>query len=412
MPIHITEEANRCLNCKVPQCQKACPVHTPIPKVIQMFKQHQVAEAGQMLFDNNPMSAMCSIVCNHEAQCQGHCVLGRKGSPVHFSAIENYVSGTYLDRMKVQKAEPNGKKVAVVGSGPAGLTAAIKLAEAGCDVTIFERSQCIGGVMEYGIPDFRLPRSYVDRLHHHMDEMGIHVRANTDVGDSIRLQDMLSDGYDAVFVGTGAGRARKLGTPGETRADVQFGIDYLVHPTSTQVGKTVAVIGAGNVAMDVARTVLRHGAEQVTLYARSNHISANSDEVEYTELDGAEILCGYAIAGINDEGPYFHVAEFDEEGNVTGYSEDVEQRQADTTMICVSQMPKNRLVITTPGLEADDRGRLVVDENLMTTMPGIFAAGDVISGPKTVVHAVDGAKQAVAGMLRYLGVAEEAAVEA
>lgn len=361
MPIHITEEANRCLNCKVPQCQKACPVHTPIPKVIQMFKQHQVAEAGQMLFDNNPMSAMCSIVCNHEAQCQGHCVLGRKGSPVHFSAIENYVSGTYLDRMKVQKAEPNGKKVAVVGSGPAGLTAAIKLAEAGCDVTIFERSQCIGGVMEYGIPDFRLPRSYVDRLHHHMDEMGIHVRANTDVGDSIRLQDMLSDGYDAVFVGTGAGRARKLGTPGETRADVQFGIDYLVHPTSTQVGKTVAVIGAGNVAMDVARTVLRHGAEQVTLYARSNHISANSDEVEYTELDGAEILCGYAIAGINDEGPYFHVAEFDEEGNVTGYSEDVEQRQADTTMICVSQMPKNRLVITTPGLEADDRGRLVVD---------------------------------------------------
>ena len=365
MPIHITEEANRCLNCKVPQCQKACPVHTPIPKVIQMFKQHQVAEAGQMLFDNNPMSAMCSIVCNHEAQCQGHCVLGRKGSPVHFSAIENYVSGTYLDRMKVQKAEPNGKKVAVVGSGPAGLTAAIKLAEAGCDVTIFERSQCIGGVMEYGIPDFR-----------------------------------------------GAGRARKLGTPGETRADVQFGIDYLVHPTSTQVGKTVAVIGAGNVAMDVARTVLRHGAEQVTLYARSNHISANSDEVEYTELDGAEILCGYAIAGINDEGPYFHVAEFDEEGNVTGYSEDVEQRQADTTMICVSQMPKNRLVITTPGLEADDRGRLVVDENLMTTMPGIFAAGDVISGPKTVVHAVDGAKQAVAGMLRYLGVAEEAAVEA
>ena len=244
MPIHITEEANRCLNCKVPQCQKACPVHTPIPKVIQMFKQHQVAEAGQMLFDNNPMSAMCSIVCNHEAQCQGHCVLGRKGSPVHFSAIENYVSGTYLDRMKVQKAEPNGKKVAVVGSGPAGLTAAIKLAEAGCDVTIFERSQCIGGVMEYGIPDFRLPRSYVDRLHHHMDEMGIHVRANTDVGDSIRLQDMLSDGYDAVFVGTGAGRARKLGTPGETRADVQFGIDYLVHPTSTQVGKTVAVIGA------------------------------------------------------------------------------------------------------------------------------------------------------------------------
>lgn len=407
MPLHITDEANRCLQCKVPQCQKGCPVHTPIPQVIALFKEKKIAEAGELLFDNNPMSSVCSIVCNHAAQCQGHCVLGRKGSPIHFSAIENYISGSYLDRMKVTKTAPCGKKVAIVGSGPAGLTAAVKLAEAGCDVTIFERGQGIGGTLESGIPEFRLPRSYVDRFRQRLDQMGVHVRPNTDVGDAIRLQDMLADGYDAVLVGTGAGRARKLGTPGEARANVHFGIDYLVNPTSTRVGKRVAVIGAGNVAMDVARTALRNGAEEVTIYSRSNHVTASSDELEYAQLDGAKILYGYAIEGINDDGPYFHKAIFAEDGSVSGYGDEFVQEQADTTMICVSQRPKNRLVATTPGLEPDEYGRLIIDENCMTTVPGIFAAGDVVTGPMTVVHAVDGAKKAAEGMLRYMGVLDE-----
>ena len=164
MSIHIIDEANRCLNCKKPKCMEGCPVHTPIPHIIQMFKEHQVMEAGQELFKNNPMSVICSIVCDHEQQCAGHCVLGKKGNPVHFSSIENYISDTYLDRMKPVKAEPKGKAVAVIGAGPAGLTVAIILAQHGYKVTIFEQQDKIGGITRYGIPEFRLPKSILDRM--------------------------------------------------------------------------------------------------------------------------------------------------------------------------------------------------------------------------------------------------------
>ena len=406
MAVHIVEEAERCLNCKRPMCQeRGCPVKTPIPKVIQLFKEHEMAAAGEMLFENNPMSAVCALVCNHAAQCEGNCVLGRKGSPVHFSAIESYLSETYLDRMRVERAEPNGHKVAVIGSGPAGITAAVKLAKAGCDVTIFEKSARTGGVLEYGIPEFRLSKKLVARYGERLKDMGVSVRPNAEVGDALRIEDLMRDGYEAVFVGTGAGRAKKLGTPGETRADVHFGVDYLVDPSAYSIGERVAVIGAGNVAMDVARTAFRHGAREVTLYARSKRISANGDEVEYAQLDGAVIAQGMAIQGINDEGPYFKRAVFDADDKVNGYEDGLVQEQADTTFICVSQMPKNKLVLSTPGLEADDQGRLVVDEKCMTTVPGVFAAGDVVLGPKYVVHAVEGAKRAAVAMLEYLGVA-------
>ena len=258
-------------------------------------------------------------------------------------------------------------------------------------------------MLEYGIPEFRLPRSLVQKYRHVMCSLGVRVRPSTTIGGALHIDDLLRDGYDAVFVGTGTWRARKLGIPGESRGNVLFGIDYLVDPTSVAIGQNVAVIGAGNVAMDVARTALRSGARKVTVYARSRHISAIDDEVELTELDGAEIVCGKAICAIDDNGPVFETAVFDEDNNVVGYEEELDHVSADTVVIAASQVPKDKLVLTTGGLETDHRGLLSVDENGMTTVPGVFAAGDVVNGPLTVVHAVAGAKLAVEGMTSYLG---------
>ena len=404
MAIHIVEEANRCLGCKKAFCQiKGCPVQTPIPQVIDLFKQRRLQEAGELLFQNNPMSAVCSMVCNHSGQCEGACIQGRKGAPVHFSSIENYISTAYLDRKEWKPVPSCGKQVAVVGSGPAGMTVAIKMAQLGCAVTVFEQRPEIGGVLEYGIPEFRLPRSLVQKYRHVMCSLGVRVRPSTTIGGALHIDDLLRDGYDAVFVGTGTWRARKLGIPGESRGNVLFGIDYLVDPTSVAIGQNVAVIGAGNVAMDVARTALRSGARKVTVYARSRHISAIDDEVELTELDGAEIVCGKAICAIDDNGPVFETAIFDEDNNVVGYEEELDHVSADTVVIAASQVPKDKLVLTTGGLETDHRGLLSVDEHGMTTVPGVFAAGDVVNGPLTVVHAVAGAKLAVEGMIAYLG---------
>ena len=402
MGLHIIDEANRCLNCKKPMCQKGCPVHTPIPHIIQMFKENQVMEAGKELFENNPMSVICSIVCNHEQQCAGNCVLGRKGTPVHFSSIENYISDTYLDRMEIPKVQKKGKKVAVIGAGPAGITAAVILAKAGYDMTIFECKDKIGGIMQYGIPEFRLPKSILDRYQKRLLEMGIKIRPNTTIGAVLKIDDLLRDGYASIFVGTGVWKARNLGIHGECLGNVQFGIDYLANPSGYQLGENVAVIGMGNAAMDVARTALRNGARHVTLYARGTRAAASSHEISYAQLDGAEFVFGKEIRRITEKGPVFSNSILDENGKAIGFEEEEEQVEADSTIISISQGPRRKLIRTTVGLEGSDRGLLIVDENGMTTKPGVFAAGDVTTGSKTVVHAVEGAKIAAMGMIRYM----------
>ena len=402
MGLHIIDEANRCLNCKKPMCQKGCPVHTPIPHIIQMFKENQVMEAGKELFENNPMSVICSIVCNHEQQCAGNCVLGRKGTPVHFSSIENYISDTYLDRMEIPKVQKKGKKVAVIGAGPAGITAAVILAKAGYDMTIFEWKDKIGGIMQYGIPEFRLPKSILDRYQKRLLEMGIKIRPNTTIGAVLKIDDLLRDGYASIFVGTGVWKARNLGIHGECLGNVQFGIDYLANPSGYQLGENVAVIGMGNAAMDVARTALRNGARHVTLYARGTRAAASSHEISYAQLDGAEFVFGKEIRRITEKGPVFSNSILDENGKAIGFEEEEEQVEADSTIISISQGPRRKLIRTTVGLEGSDRGLLIVDENGMTTKPGVFAAGDVTNGSKTVVHAVEGAKIAAMGMIRYM----------
>lgn len=402
MAIHIIDEANRCLGCKKPMCRQGCPIHTSIPQIIQLFKEHKLMEAGEILFENNPMSAICSIVCNHEKQCEGNCVLGRKGNAVHFSSIENYISEMYLDRMQITKALPKGKKVAVIGAGPAGLTAAILLAKKGYDVTIFEWKDKIGGIMQYGIPEFRLPKNIFDKYEKILTQLGVRFRPNTTIGAVLKIEDLLRDGYDSVFIGTGTWKARNMGIHGECLGNVHFGIDYLANSSAYHLGDTVAVIGVGNAAMDVARTALRNGAKHVTLYARRNEVSASSHEVSYTKLDGAEFAFQMDIVEINEDGPVFQKSILDENGKLIGHEEEKIQVYADSTIISISQGPRKKLIRTTAGLEGNERGLLVVDDHYMTTKEGVFAAGDVVTGSKTVVHAVEGAKYAVDAMIEYM----------
>ncbi|MBR4394587.1 MAG: NAD(P)-dependent oxidoreductase [Oscillospiraceae bacterium] len=402
MALHIISEANRCLNCKKPMCQQGCPVHTPIPQVIQLFKENRLMEAGEILFNNNPMSAVCSIVCNHEKQCAGNCIRGRKDTPVHFSSIENYISEMYLDRMKVVKPAPKDKKVAVIGGGPAGMTVAITLARQGYPVTIFEWKGKIGGLLQYGIPEFRLHKGLLDIYQDRMEEMGITIRTNTTIGSVLMIDELFRDGYASIFIGTGAEKPRTLGIEGESLGNVLFGLNYLANPKGHKLGERVAVIGMGNAAMDVARTALRNGSRYVKMYARSKHVTASSHEIQYAELDGAEFIYGMQIQKITDKGPVFKRSIFDENDNVIGCEDELILEEADSTIISISQVPRAKLARTTEGLELTDRGLLEVDENYMTTRPGVFGAGDVVTGAKTVVHAVDGAKKAAAAMVRYM----------
>ncbi len=402
MALHIVAEANRCLNCKNPRCQQGCPVHTPIPMIIQMFKEGKLMEAGQNLFENNPMSAVCAIVCNHEKQCAGNCIRGVKDTPVHFSSIEQYISDMYLDRMEIERPAKKDKRAAVIGCGPAGMTVAIKLAQAGYPVTVFEWKGKIGGLLQYGIPEFRLPKSFLDRYQNRMEQMGITIRTNTTIGSVLMIDELIRDGYDSIFIGTGAEKPRTLGLQGESLGNVLFGLNYLANPKGHKLGDTVAIIGMGNAAIDVARTALRNGSRHVTLYARSKNVTASSSEVSYAELDGAEFVFGMQIEKITDEGPMFRKAIFDENDQIVAYEEEPVQIHADSTVISISQVPRAKLVRTTDGLDAGERGTLTVDENYMTTRPGVFAAGDVVTGAKTVVHAVEGAKKAAEAMIQYM----------
>lgn len=403
MSVYIEETANRCLNCKVPRCQKGCPVHTNIPKVISLFKEHKLREAGKLLFENNPLSLICSIVCDHDQQCRGNCVLSKKGTPVNFSSIEQFISDAYFDCMVLEKQPPKGIRVAVIGGGPAGITVAFKMIQAGYDVTIFEERDDIGGVLRYAIPEFRLPRSICDRYTRKLLEVGVKIRPNTVIGGSLEISNLFRDGYAAVFAGTGVWRPKTLGLKGESLPNVHYSIDFLMNPNGYHLGDRVAIIGMGNAAMDVARAALRHGSANVTLYGRGKkHITASPHEMAYARLEGAEFIYGKEIIEITDAGPLFKTAIFDENGDLTGYEEELDQALADSTVISISNGPKNKLVLTTEGLMANEKGLLITDENCMTTVPGVFAAGDVVQGAHTVVHAVEEAKRAAEAMMAYI----------
>ena len=397
------DEANRCLGCKVPQSQKGCPISTPIPEVIKHLKANKLDEAGKMLFENNPLTTVCSLVCNHENQCEGHCVLGRKGAPVHFSTIESYISTTYANKMTQGPAPSNGMRAAIIGSGPAGLTIAVILARYGYDVTIFEGKDKVGGVLRYGIPEFRLPKSVLDDFkYRHLDLKGIKFRPNTHIGGAIGIDDLFRDGYKAIFVGTGVWKPNALHIKGETLGNVHFGINYLNNPDSYQLGKRVIVIGAGNAAMDVARTAIRKGVQELTCFSITKQVAASKHEFSYAQLEGVQFEYNMAPVEIKDDGVIFKDVIENEDGTFTDVPGSTHFFPADSVIISISQGPQNRIVNTTQGLAADKRGLLVADETGHTTRPGIFASGDVVNGARTVVEAVAHSKIVAESMHQYM----------
>lgn len=402
MGLHVIDEAKRCLNCKKPRCQEGCPIHTPIPVMIQMLLQGEMPEAAEMVFANNPLSVICSLVCDHEKQCEGHCVKGIKGEPVHISSIENYISDTCFDRMKLEQLPKNGKRIAVVGAGPAGITIAILMACRGYKVTIFEVKEKIGGIMRYGIPEFRLPKSILDRYYVKMKELGILFRPNFALGGSTGVEDLLRDGYHAVFIGTGTWRPYQLHIPGETFGNVHYGINYLNNPDVYDLGDRVLVIGAGNAAMDVARTAIRKGSRHVTVYSITEVPAASPKEVEYAKLDGVEFEYLQTAIEIRDEGAIICDVEWTEDGKLVKKEETARLVPADSIIISISQGPQDRIVNRDKELQVDDRGLLKTDANGETTMPGIFASGDVVTGAKTVVEVVKYSKMIADAMDEYV----------
>ncbi len=397
------DEANRCLECKNPQCMKGCPINTPIPKVISLLKNNKLDEAGKILFENNPLTTVCSLICNHEKQCEGHCVLGKKGVPVHFSSIEQYISRAYAPKMSNGPAEWNGMRVAIVGSGPAGLTIAIILQRYGYKVTIFENKSALGGVLRYGIPDFRLPKSVLDDIQYrHIELKGIKVRPNTHIGGSIGIEDLFRDGYKAIFIGTGVWKPNALHIKGETLGHVHFGINYLNSPESYRLGKRVIVIGAGNAAMDVARTAIRHGVEDLTCFSITKEVAASNYEFSYAKLEGVSFEYNKRPVEIVDEGVIFCDVVENEDGTFTDIEGSEKLYEADSVIVSISQGPQNVIVSSTTGLTVNGKGLLIADEFGNTSRPGIFASGDVVLGARTVVEAVAHSKVVAETMHKYM----------
>ena len=406
MALHVMDEANRCLGCKKPMCREGCPIHTNIPEAIRLLKENRLDDAGRMLFENNPLTTVCSIVCNHERQCEGHCIRNKMktADPVHFSVIEDYISTTFANKMVAGPQPRNGMKVAVVGSGPSGLTIAVLLQRWGYDVTIFEARDKIGGIMRYGIPNFRLPDSVLDDFEYrHLKLKGIKVRPNTHIGRAITIDDLLRDGYKSVFIGAGLWRPNVMHIKGESLGNVAFGINYLANPSAFNLGDNIAVIGVGNAAMDCARTAIRQGARHVTCYARRDKscVTASAYEVSYAKLEGVAFRYCKAPIEIRDNGLICRDTAPNEEGKYVPV-EGTETLYPHTgVIVSISQTNGNDLLESTPGLEAE-RGLLSVDADGRTTRQGVFAAGDAVRGARTVVEAVAFAKEVAVAMDAYM----------
>ena len=391
-------EADRCLLCKNPRCKNNCPISTEIPEVIQMFKENKIMEAGKVLFDNNPLSSVCAIVCPHEDQCKGNCIRGIKSEPVSFCEIEEYISNEYLYNLKFEDIEKKDESIAIIGAGPAGITLSIILARRGYKVTLFDAHEKIGGVLRYGIPEYRLPNSIIDRYEEILIGLGVKIRPNTFIGPVITLDKLFFDGYKAVFIGTGVWNPKTLNIKGESLGNVHYAIDYLKSPNVYKLGKKVAVIGAGNVAMDAARVAKRNGAEEVYILYRKGfeNMPCTKFELEEAKEDGIKFELFKAPIELTEDGvKYIETKnEITEDGRVNTVTLEGTEGvfECDSIIIAVSQSPRKNIVANTTGLETNKWGLLLTDEKGHTTRKGVFASGDVVTGANTVVHAVAYAK--------------------
>ncbi|WP_018591667.1 NAD(P)-dependent oxidoreductase [Terrisporobacter glycolicus] len=402
----LQEEVSRCLHCKKPRCKANCPVETPIPEIIELYKTGKMEEAGRILFENNPLSAVCGVICPHEDQCLGNCIKGIKDKPVKFHELETHISSEYLKNAKFTQHKKLEDRIAIVGSGPAGITLAFNLAKRGYKITIFEKNEAIGGVLRYGIPDFRLSREVLDNIEKRLLDLNVKIRYNALVGPVLTIDKLLEDGYKAIFIGTGVWNPKPLRIKGESLGDVHYAINYLKSPKSFRLGDKVIIIGAGNVAMDAARTAKYYGAKEVTVVYRKDfeHMTATNAEIEDAKEEGVKFELFKSPVEIVDEGVVFVDTKFVEEDGKTkmvNVENSEKLMEADSVIIAVSQSPKNNIVSNTENLETNRHGLLVIDDIGHTTKEGVFASGDVVTGARTVVEAVAHGKKVADSIDEY-----------
>lgn len=411
-------EASRCLQCKKPLCRQGCPVNNAIPQFIQALKEGEYAQGLEAIYRHSYLPAVCGRVCPQEKQCEASCILARKGKAIRIGKLEQFVADHATDVEFPQVAATMGA-VAVIGSGPAGLAAAVQLAQLGYSVTVFEGESEPGGVLLHGIPEYRLPKDIVRRDIEKIKNLGVEFKLNTLVGVDVFLDDLLSSGYQAVFIGTGAGLPRTLDIPGDHLEGVISAL-YVLQTTNLfnlgqlpetelpiEKGEKIVVIGAGNVAMDAARTSSRLGADVTVLARRGlNEMAARDIERDEAIADGVKVRTYAAPLEIQGE-EYVtgikcaHTAVTDE-GKVVIKPEESFILPVDKVIFAIGQRPYARIVTTSEGFEIDKQGLLICNDHGMTTREGVFAAGDVVHGPATVVKAMGEGRRIAIEIHAYL----------
>ena len=422
-------EASRCLNCKNPRCVSACPVNISIPEFISKVAEGAFADAASVIARDSSLPAICGRVCPQETQCEGSCILGVKGEPVAIGKLERFVADWSRENggVKPETAPANGHKVAVIGSGPAGLACASDLAKLGYDVTIFEALHRPGGVLVYGIPEFRLPKDEVVEAEiNEVRALGVKIETNVIAGRTVKIDALFDEeGFDAVFIGSGAGLPKFMGIPGENLNGVCSANEFLTrnnlmkafrddYMTPIHAGKKVVVVGGGNVAMDAARTALRLGAETTIVYRRTeNELPARREEVHHAKEEGIEFaMLTNPVEIIGDERGWvkavrcirMELGEPDESGRrspvpVPGSEFDIE---TETVIMSLGTSPNPLIAKTTGGLDTNRRGCIVADENGATSRPGVFAGGDAVTGAATVILAMGAGRKAAAAIHEYI----------
>ena len=422
-------EASRCLNCKNPRCVAACPVSVKIPSFISLVAAGDFAGAASVIAEDSSLPAICGRVCPQETQCEGSCILGVKSEPVAIGKLERFVADWSRENggVKPVVAPANGHKVAVIGSGPAGLACASDLARLGYEVTIFEALHRPGGVLEYGIPEFRLPKDKVVAAEiASVKALGVKIETNVIAGRTVTIDSLMDqEGFDAVFVGSGAGLPRFMNIPGEHYNGVFSANEFLTrnnlmkayrndYDTPIHTGDKVVVVGGGNVAMDAARTALRLGAETTIVYRRTEkELPARVEEVHHAKEEGIQFaMLTNPVEIIGDENGWvkavrcirMELGEPDESGRrspveVPGSEFEI---ATDTVIMSLGTSPNPLIAKTTAGLETTRRGCLVADENGATTRPGVFAGGDAVTGAATVILAMGAGRKAAAAIHEYI----------
>mgnify|MGYP005837270909 FL=1 len=433
-PEQAVEEAGRCLRCKEPHCVEGCPVSVQIPEFIKLIEEQKFIEAYQKIVETNSLPAICGRVCPQETQCERLCLRGKKGEPVAIGRLERFAADYAWAHSRGEMRKParrgwrNRCKVAVVGSGPAGLTCAGDLAKMGYKVTIFEAFHTPGGVLMYGIPEFRLPKEVVQREIDNVKKLGVEIQTNMVIGKILSLDEMFEEGYDAVFIGTGAGLPVFLRLPGEnlngvmsaneflTRVNLMKAYKFPEYDTPVKVGRRVAVVGGGNVAMDAARSALRLGAEKVYIvYRRSEkEMPARLEEIHHAKKEGIEFrLLTNPVRILGDDNGWVRGLECtemelgkpDQSGRKRPVAKPGSEHVIDveTVIIAIGTTPNPLIAKTTKGLELTKSGGIVVDEATgQTSRPGVFAGGDIVTGSATVILAMEAGKKAAKAIDKYI----------